>query len=132
MCRHTQWPDNQHGYELDLIARDRLAQATRVMILEDETYTGGSIKELIRLCLSSPSNTVRTILIFTVADSMRISERSSLLALCNGISSTGTRLGAQTALGLQSPRRLLCVFRFGPIGHGHHVLFVASCPPTST
>lgn len=88
MCRRTAWPDSAGRYALDLVGKHRLAAARNVLILEDESYTGNSIKGLLAIALGRGEG-IRKVVIFTVVDSMRHSERTSLRGLLAAASGSG-------------------------------------------
>ncbi len=81
LCRPAAWPDRSSGYELDLLGRERLAQAKNVLILEDETYTGGSVKSLATLCFEVLEGRLGRLAVYTVIDSMMHTERRVLTRL---------------------------------------------------
>lgn len=87
MCRRAVWPDRASGYELDLVGRETLNASRNVLILEDEVYTGSSIKNLADLCLTYHGGILQKMLVMTIIDSMMKAERAAL-----------TRLLKQTAL----------------------------------
>lgn len=80
MCRRTTWPDQGGGYNVDLIGKETLRQAKRLLILEDETYTGNSIKGLLAIALS-PGASCSRIVVLTIIDSLRRTERNALARL---------------------------------------------------
>ena len=78
MCRRATWPDSTQGYELDLVGRTVLQGVERVLIIEDETYTGSSVRDLAALCISDLGARLKRLLVFVVVDSMRRTERRAL------------------------------------------------------
>jgi len=81
MCRHSRFPNNEYGYELDLIGNEIISSAKNIIILEDETYTGSSIKNMLRICLSQKSINPKKLIIFSVIDSMKSLEKKNLISL---------------------------------------------------
>lgn len=77
VCRRAFWPDQLAGYEVDVTGQMTLAAAKRVAIIEDETYTGSSIKDLISIVLQH-SQGLERVIVFYVVDSMRRTERRLL------------------------------------------------------
>jgi orotate phosphoribosyltransferase len=86
MCRHAVWPDRASGYTLDIIGGEIIRGSRNVLILEDETYTGNSLKNLISLCLSYRHKKLEKLLVMTIIDSMMRSEREALTKLLERIS----------------------------------------------
>jgi adenine/guanine phosphoribosyltransferase-like PRPP-binding protein len=81
MCRRAVWPDRSSGYGLDRVGKETLRTSHNVLILEDEVYTGSSIKNLADLCLAYCSGLFKKMLILAVIDSMMKAERTSLSRL---------------------------------------------------
>lgn len=84
MCRHSKCPNSESGYELDIIGNKILSNAKNIFILEDETYTGSSIKNILRICLSHQDANPKKLIIFSVIDSMKSLEKKNLISLMEG------------------------------------------------
>src|ERR1051326_1266713 len=52
MSRRTTAPDHGGSYGLDVLGKQQLSRARNILIVEDETYTGASIKGLLAIALS--------------------------------------------------------------------------------
>jgi hypothetical protein len=75
ICRSAAWADGSAGYQLDIVGKERLAESENVLILEDETYTGNSIKTLATLCFEVLGRRLKRLAVYVVIDSMVHTER---------------------------------------------------------
>jgi hypothetical protein len=81
MSRRTTAPDHGGSYGLDVLGKQQLSRARNILIVEDETYTGASIKGLLAIALSPEAVARRHVVVMTIIDSMRRTERNSLSTL---------------------------------------------------
>lgn len=81
MCKFAVWPDRTVGYKLDREGEERLKSAKRIMILEDEIYTGSSIKNILILIFSTLREKLEKIIVFTIINSMKAYESTSIVKL---------------------------------------------------
>jgi orotate phosphoribosyltransferase len=109
VCRRTFWPDQLAGYEIDVAGRVMLRNARRVAILEDETYTGSSIKDLLSITLEH-CPTIGRIVVFSVVDSMRRTERRLLSSVLRRGLSAGETRPTITVLSTSFMRLALCSY----------------------
>ena len=84
VCRRAVWPNRSSSYSADVISEGILQNAKNILIIDDQAFTGGSIKDVAAICEVYGVN-INKIVVYVVIDSMMEKERIALTQYVGGI-----------------------------------------------
>ena len=74
VCRRVAYPGKSSSYTLNNLGKETLEKNCRVLIIDDEVFSGNSLKSMINLCRNYGTN-VEKIIVYVVIESMLRAEK---------------------------------------------------------
>lgn len=98
VCRRATYPGKSTYYTLNILGKEMLSKGKRILVIDDQCFSGNSLKSMINLTLKH-SNDLKHISVFVVIESMLKAEKKLFTTFLRNLTN---KKGKNTAIGLNA------------------------------